>query len=473
MAIQKILTIHEVKNGKPYRHLANAIDYICNDEKTQGGKNVFGINCNSDLALKEMLEVKKIFDKTDQRQGYHFILSFSPEDNVTPEMCNEITKEFCEKYFQNRFQVIVATHDDKSHLHSHVIFNSVSFVDGLKYRYEKGDWKKIIMPILNELCEKHGLSVLDIEDKEDKSFSDNKYNPANKVMKKSLEKEMDIFIDKAKSFDDFLSLLRKAGYGVKIRGENSISIKPPGWKGTRRLSSLNNHHGYNTFEIKQRIASKIKKQPRSFIESGSVTCYRERTIIGLKKTWATKVLKTIKIGNSTFKVSSKYYDAIKKLNEKMEELNFLRRNNIESTEGLKTFLEHNTKFLEANNTEKKKIIREKKEIEDLSLIKDEMEKLYPFHREFLRGDDFFEDEHKKYLELEEELKKKNMKPEQIENIIVSLEKRYLEVVSKEGKIKKDERLGKKVMSQLDQEESRRSSGKEKTVDKNIEKEKEI
>ena len=143
-------------------HLANAVSYITDEEKTQGGLLVGSHNCGVDTALQEMLSVKRKYGKTDKRQGYHFIISFKKQE-VRPETAMEITQKFVERYFGDDFQCLYATHDNTQHVHSHILFNSVSWRTGKKYRYEKGDWAKEIQPIVNELCKEYGLSIQDIE----------------------------------------------------------------------------------------------------------------------------------------------------------------------------------------------------------------------------------------------------------------------------------------------------------------------
>ena len=134
-----------------------------NPEKTQGGRLVGAINCQADMAFEQMMDTKKQFGKTDKRQGYHIILSFK-EDEVEPDRAFEITQKFVAEYLGDAYEAVFVVHDNTDHVHSHIIFNSVSFVDGKKYRYEKGDWAKYIQPITNKLCQEYGLSIIDVED---------------------------------------------------------------------------------------------------------------------------------------------------------------------------------------------------------------------------------------------------------------------------------------------------------------------
>lgn len=169
MAITKIMNI---KNSKKYKkkagkHLINALEYITNPQKTQNGLYVSGINCpaNARAAFIQMTQTKKQLNSNGTRQAYHFILS-CPEGEGTPEIMMELTKRFLEEYLQDDYEVLYTVHDNTEKVHSHIIFNSVSFRTGKKYRYENGDWQKIIQPIVNKLCEEYGLSKLEIEENE-------------------------------------------------------------------------------------------------------------------------------------------------------------------------------------------------------------------------------------------------------------------------------------------------------------------
>ena len=108
----------------------NIFPYIMKEEKTEQ-KLISGINCMPETAMEEFIAVKKQFSKTDGRQYYHVVQSFSPEDNISPETAHEIGLKFA-KYFGN-YQMVIATHTDRNHIHNHIVFNSVNFENGKKF----------------------------------------------------------------------------------------------------------------------------------------------------------------------------------------------------------------------------------------------------------------------------------------------------------------------------------------------------
>lgn len=162
MAITKILTINDCGEKFAGKHLKQAIDYIIDAEKTQGGRYVTGINCQPQEAFQQMKMTKLKYGKTDKRQGYHLIISFE-EKKLEPGLAFEIVGKFVGEFLGSGYEAIYAVHDNTDYTHGHIIFNSVNYLNGRKFRYGRGDWAKIIQPITNRLCEEYGLSTIDID----------------------------------------------------------------------------------------------------------------------------------------------------------------------------------------------------------------------------------------------------------------------------------------------------------------------
>ena len=162
MAITKILHINE-GSQRAGRYLMNALRYITVPEKTGNGRFIGGINCIPEFAYEQMRATKKLFAKTDKRQAYHIIISFE-EGEITAEKAFEFMGRFVTEYIGDEYEAVYTVHDNTDHIHGHIIFNSVSRLTGLKYRYKKGDWAKFIQPVTNRLCEEYGLSTITIED---------------------------------------------------------------------------------------------------------------------------------------------------------------------------------------------------------------------------------------------------------------------------------------------------------------------
>ena len=156
MAITKILNIQESEGRNPASHLKNALEYIQNPDKTEECVLVGGINCLPDTAFEQMEETKNIFHKTGKRQGYHVIISFSPEEKVTAEQAMYVVEHFAKDVLGDDYEAVYAVHTDREHMHGHLIWNSVSMTTGKKYNSPKGNWKNHLQPITNKYCDELG-----------------------------------------------------------------------------------------------------------------------------------------------------------------------------------------------------------------------------------------------------------------------------------------------------------------------------
>ena len=118
MAITKILNIMESEGRNPASHLKNALEYIQNPDKTEECVLVGGINCLPDTAFEQMEETKNIFHKTGKRQGYHVIISFSPEEKVTAEQAMYVLEHFAKDVLGDDYEAVYAVHTDREHMHA-------------------------------------------------------------------------------------------------------------------------------------------------------------------------------------------------------------------------------------------------------------------------------------------------------------------------------------------------------------------
>lgn len=148
------MAIIKLSSAKISAHIG--INYVCNKEKTLG-KLISGKDCMPESCYDEFQMVKRNFNKLDGRSYYHMIQSFAQDDDITPEKCHEIGMQMAEHCFPN-FQVLVATHIDKKHMHNHFIINSVSFKDGKKMDISLQDLLDI-KNYSNQLCRENGFIV--------------------------------------------------------------------------------------------------------------------------------------------------------------------------------------------------------------------------------------------------------------------------------------------------------------------------
>ena len=144
------------------------VSYLTQEEKTEE-KLIEGKDCDPDNIVNDFNMTQEFYGKTGGVKYHHIIQSFSPEDNITPEKAHEIGKELAESQFKG-FEVFVVTHKDKDHIHNHLVVNSVSFENGLKYNASnKSLWD--IKRESNRLCERENLKTLDLYHKAEKRIS--------------------------------------------------------------------------------------------------------------------------------------------------------------------------------------------------------------------------------------------------------------------------------------------------------------
>ena len=194
-----------------------SLRYICRDDKTENKKWVTAINCTPQTAYEEFRNTKKLFNKNDGAQYFHFVQSHPSGYDISPELALEIAREFAEKAFDG-FQCVIACHTDAPHIHCHFIVNSVSCEDGHKFRSNKFTLKAM-RELSDEICERHGVITLDRSHLEHKSkgVSPREYHSGMKgeSWKVELINTIDYAMRKAKSKKHFSWLMRQEGYSVK------------------------------------------------------------------------------------------------------------------------------------------------------------------------------------------------------------------------------------------------------------------
>lgn len=270
MAYTKIIVIHKrldkavgyaQNREKTTLSLSDALRYTMNQDKTEQTCFETGINCEITRAYQDMRETKERWGKRERiRQGYHIIQSFAPGE-VTPEEAHAVGTEFVRRLLGDRYEAVVTTHLDKAHLHNHVIFNSVSFVNGSMYRdqlkdYFGGDGVGI-RGTSDAICLSHGLSVIEPEEASRGTMQRAEWEAGRHGKPTSrdlIRQDIDCALREAYTMETFWKELRRRGYTVK-RGPNvkHTAIRPAWGERNIRLDSLG--AGYTETEIQSRLAA--------------------------------------------------------------------------------------------------------------------------------------------------------------------------------------------------------------------------
>ena len=236
MAITKILNIQESDGRNPASHLKNALEYIQNPDKTEECILVGGINCLPDTAFEQMEETKNIFHKTGKRQGYHVIISFSPEEKVTAEQAMYVLEHFAKDVLGDDYEAVYAVHTDREHMHGHLIWNSVSMTTGKKYNSPKGNWKNHLQPITNKYCDELGLAIMPAEySRNPKNISRDKWE-REMSMKEIILRDAKMCAYAAGNVEHFKYLMKRLGYVFKK--DAWMEVQAPGFRYYHKLAKL-------------------------------------------------------------------------------------------------------------------------------------------------------------------------------------------------------------------------------------------
>lgn len=274
MAVISILSNGSTQGHKP---LKNVLDYCMQEAKTlnDGHKLVSGIDCLPETAYSDMMATKKRFGKTGGREYYHILQSFAPDELITPEEAHRIACEYAQEQFKG-YELIVATHVDRDHMHSHIVLNSVSHIDGKKYHSDKNN-----IPRLREasdaLCMKHGLSVIGKAENGLRKMGTREYRAASKgeSWKINLMATINLAMTKAKTRNDFIRFMESRGYKVAWSDTRKyITYTIPDGKKCRdnklHLKKYTKEMMDYEFEIRRRI-NELHRQRREESYTGSRT----------------------------------------------------------------------------------------------------------------------------------------------------------------------------------------------------------
>lgn len=240
--------------------MSKAIAYILNPEKTDEKLLVSSYGCASETAAREFEWTRKIAEQKGMNPvriiARHVIQSFEIGE-VTPELAHEIGKQFADEILGGKYEYVLTTHIDKDHVHNHLIFNAVDFVDYHAYK----SYKRIyydMREVSDQLCKENGLSV--IPPSQNKGMGYKEYTEAKRgtSWKQKLKQTIDRLVITAKDYDDFLRLMQEAGYEIKTG--KYISFRAKGQERFTRSKTIGEN--YTEERIKERIAGRTPRRNR-------------------------------------------------------------------------------------------------------------------------------------------------------------------------------------------------------------------
>ena len=333
MAITKILNIMESEGRNPASHLKNALEYIQNPDKTEECVLVGGINCLPDTAFEQMEETKNIFHNTGKRQGYHVIISFSPEEKVTAEQAMYVLEHFAKDVLGDDYEAVYAVHTNREHMHGHLIWNSVSMTTGKKYNSPKGNWKNHLQPITNKYCDELGLSIMPAEySRNPKNISRDKWEK-EMSMKEIILRDAKMCAYAAGNVEHFKYLMKRLGYVFKK--DAWMEVQAPGFRYYHKLAKLDEMFSEET--LRHHVDMPWMAKPY-FYSSDIRGLHREKLSPYQKKFYA-KLYRLRIVEQKRFVVGgAKYTEDLKRFHQLQDEYLLLVNNDIKSVVELVDFI---------------------------------------------------------------------------------------------------------------------------------------
>ena len=340
MAITKILNIKESEGRNPASHLKNALEYIQNPDKTEECVLVGGINCLPDTAFEQMEETKNIFHKTGKRQGYHVIISFSPEEKVTAEQAMYVLEHFAKAVLGDDYEAVYAVHTDKEHMHGHLIWNSVSMTTGKKYNSPKSNWKNHLQPITNKYCDELGLSIMPAEySKNPKNISRDKWEK-EMSMKEIILRDAKMCAYAAGNVEHFKYLMKRLGYVFKK--DAWIEVQAPGFRYYHKLAKLDEMFSEET--LRHHVDMPWMAKP--YFYSTDIRGLHRVKLSPFQKKFYAKLYRLRIVEQKRFVVGgAKYTEDLKRFHQLQDEYLLIVNNDIKSVVDLVDFInEHEEKI---------------------------------------------------------------------------------------------------------------------------------
>ena len=353
MAITKILNIKESEGRNPASHLKNALEYIQNPDKTEECVLVGGINCLPDTAFEQMEETKNIFHKTGKRQGYHVIISFSPEEKVTAEQAMYVLEHFAKDVLGDDYEAVYAVHTDREHMHGHLIWNSVSMTTGKKYNSPKSNWKNHLQPITNKYCDELGLSIMPAEySRNPKNISRDKWE-REMSMKEIILRDAKMCAYAAGNVEHFKYLMKRLGYVFKK--DAWMEVQAPGFRYYHKLAKMDEMFSEET--LRHHVDMPWMAKP--YFYSSDIRRLHRAKLSPYQKKFYAKLYRLRVVEQKRFVVGgAKYAEDLKRFHQLQDEYLLLVNNDIKSIVELVDFISEKEDRIQQIEDRQKEIYRE-------------------------------------------------------------------------------------------------------------------
>ena len=333
--------------------MKNALEYIQNPDKTEECVLVGGTNCLPDTAFEQMEETKNIFNKTGKRQGYHVIISFSPEEKVTAEQAMYVLEHFAKDVLGDDYEAVYAVHTDREHMHGHLIWNSVSMTTGKKYNSPKSNWKNHLQPITNKYCDELGLSIMPAEySRNPKNISRDKWEK-EMSMKEIILRDAKMCAYAAGNVEHFKYLMKRLGYVFKK--DAWMEVQAPGFKYYHQLAKLDEM--FSEDMLRHHVDMPWMAKP--YFYSSDISGLHRAKLSSYQKKFYAKLYRLRIVEQKRFEVGgAKYTEDLKRFHQLQDEYLLLVNNDIKSVVELVDFIGEQKEKIQQIEDRQQEIYRE-------------------------------------------------------------------------------------------------------------------
>ena len=322
--------------------LQDALDYAANRDKTEQSCFESSYACTLETAFADMRQTKEGWHKSGGVQGYHLVQSFAAGE-VTPELAHQIAKELADRVLGRRYEYVIGTHLNTGHIHSHIVWNSVSCVDGKKYRSNYKSYVTEIRAVSDELCRKYKLSVIDTENSHRVAkpyaewLAEKNGQP---TWRTAIRQDVDEAIQQSLTWRQFLSAMERKGYEVRM-GRKYPVLRPPGKERFVRFKTLGKR--YTPEAIQTRILypqsyHPYVENPRT-IKHGRLHSGKKphRKLTGLRALYYRYLYELGALPRKPRRPSYVVRQDAYKLDQRIRQMEFLSKHNIDTLAQLETY----------------------------------------------------------------------------------------------------------------------------------------
>ena len=322
--------------------LQDALDYAANRDKTEQSCFESSYACTLETAFGDMRQTKEQWHKPGGVQGYHLVQSFAAGE-VTPELAHQIAKELADRVLGGRYEYVIGTHLNTDHIHSHIVWNSVSRIDGKKYHSNGKSYVTQIRAVSDELCRKYKLSVIDTENSNHVAkpyaewLAEKNGQP---TWRTAIRQDVDEAIQQSLTWRQFLSAMERKGYEVRM-GRKYPVLRPPGKERFVRFKTLGKRYTPEAIQTRilypQTYCPYVEKPPA--IQHGRLHSEKKprRKLTGLRALYYRYLYELGALPRKPRRPSYAVRQDAYKLDQRIRQMEFLSKNNIDTLAQLETY----------------------------------------------------------------------------------------------------------------------------------------